>query len=156
MNCKVEQLLIVAASSGNVLIENLKEVCEHFGEDLDELRLKNQLSVLSDIVNAPSPSLQVIQQAIQTLNTTSTLFSEVLKLLKLLFVLPASTASAERSFSSMRRLKTYLRSSMTAQRLNHVLLLHIHKDLAEQLDPYKIAKEFVCHNDRRKGVFGLL
>ena len=69
------------------------------------------------------------------LNTTSSLFSEVLKLLKLLFVLPASTASAERSFSSLRRLKTYLRSSITAQRLNHVLLLHIHKDITEQLDP---------------------
>ena len=44
---------------------------------------------------------------------------------------------------------------MTAQRLNHVLLLHIHKDITEKLDPHCVAKEFVCRNDRRKSVFGL-
>ena len=141
--------MLTAATTGDVMTENMKEVCGHFGEDLDE-RLKNQLSVLSDVVEGASPSLKVIQQAILSLNTTSSLFSEVLKLLKLLFVLPASTASAERSFSSLRRLKTYLRSSMTA------LLLHVHKDITEQLDPQWTAKEFVCRNDRRKSVFGLL
>ena len=150
---KAEQLLIAAATTGDILMENMREVCEHFGEDLDEQRLKNQLSVLSDIVEDRSPCLKVIHQAILKLNTTSNLFSEVLKLLKLLFVLPARTASAERSFSSLRRLKTYF---MTAQRLNHVLLLHVHKDIAEYLDPYLIVKEFVYRNDKRKSVFGTL
>lgn len=152
---KAEQLLITAATTGEVMMENVKEVCSHFGEDLDEPRLKKQLSVLSDIAEGVSPSLRVIQEAILSLNTTSTLFSEVLKLLKLLFVLPANTASAERSFTSLRRHKTYLRSLMTARRLNHVLLLHIHKDITETLDLHCIAKEFVCRNDRRKSVFGL-
>lgn len=139
---KAEQLLITTAITGEVMMENVKEVCSHFGDDLDEPRFKNQLSVLSDIVEGVSPSLRVIQEAILSFNTTSTLFSEVLKLLKLLFVLPASTASAERSFTSLRRHKTYLRSLMTAQRLNHVLLLHIHKDITETLDPHCIAR--VC------------
>ena len=140
---KAKQLLITAATTGEVMMENVKEVCSHSGEDLDEPRLKNQLSVLSDIVEGVSASLRVIQEAILSLNTTSTLFSEVLKLLKLLFVLPASTASAERSFTSLH------------QRLNHVLLLHIHKNITKTLDPHCIAKEFVCRNDRRKSVFGL-
>ena len=56
----------------------------------------------------------------------------------------------------IRRLKTYLRSSMSAQRLNHVLLLHVHKDITETLDPQCIAKEFVCRNDRRKHVFVII
>ena len=42
-------------------MENMKEVCGHFGEDIDEQCLKNQISVLSDIVEGPSPSLRVIQ-----------------------------------------------------------------------------------------------
>ena len=74
---KAEQLLLTAATTGDVMTENMKEVCGHFGEDLDE-RLKNQLSVLSDVVEGASPSLKVIQQAILSLNTTSSLFSEVL------------------------------------------------------------------------------
>ena len=124
-------------------------MCDHFGDDLDHTRLRNQLSVINDIVEGVNPTLREIQQAVLSLNTTSSLCSETTKLLKLLFVIPASTASAERSFSSLRRLKTYLRSSMTAERLHHILLLHEHNDLTDELDLNYIAKKFVSQNDRR-------
>ena len=107
-------------------------VCDHYSQDLDRSRLRNQLAVVHDIIESVSPSLQDIKEAILSLNTTSALFSEVGKLLQLLYTVPASNASAERSFSSLRRLKTYLRSTMTAQRLNHMLLLHVHKDLTDR------------------------
>ena len=45
---KDEQLLLTAATTEDVMTENMKEVCGHFVEDLDE-RLQNQLSVLSDV-----------------------------------------------------------------------------------------------------------
>ena len=48
-------------------------------------------------------------------------------LLRLYMTIPISSATSERTFSAMRRLMTYLRSSMTEKRLNHCLLLHIHK-----------------------------
>ena len=43
------------------------------------------------------------------------------KLLRLLLISPASSCEAERSFSALRRLKTWLRSTMTQVRLNHVV-----------------------------------
>ena len=49
---------------------------------------------------------------------------------------------------------TYLRSSMTEQRLNHCLLLHVHKELTDSLDLISIAKEFVGLHDERKKYFG--
>ena len=55
------------------------------------------------------------------------LFGEVLKLFKLLLVCPASVASAERSFSGLRRLKTWLRSSISQERLTHLAILHAHQ-----------------------------
>ena len=140
---RAEQLLIHAAGTGEILTEHFKQVCDHFGDNLDHTHLRNQLSVINDIVEGVNPTLREIQQDVLSLNTTSSLCSEITKLLKLLFVIPASTASAERSFSSLRRLKTYLRSSMTAKRLNHILLLHVHKDLTDELDLNYIAKEFV-------------
>ena len=79
----------------------------------------NQLAVLGDVVDGVNVSLQDIAHSIISFQSTSSLFSEVLKLLQLMYVLPASTATAERSFSSLRRLKNYLRNSMTPQRLNH-------------------------------------
>ena len=40
-------------------------------------------------------------------------YNEVEQLVRLLLVAPASSAEAERSFSALRRLKTWLRSTMT-------------------------------------------
>ena len=45
-------------------------------------------------------------------------YNEVEKLVRLLLVAPASSAEAERSFSALRRLKSWLRSTMTQLRLN--------------------------------------
>ena len=45
-------------------------------------------------------------------------FSEVTKLIRLLLVCPAASVKAVCSFSALRRLKTWLRSSMSQERLN--------------------------------------
>ena len=142
---KAEQLLLRAAGTGEVSAEYFEEVCDHYSQDLDRSRLRNQLAV-QDIVESVSPSLQDVKES---LNTISALFSEVAKLLQLLYSVPASTASAE---SSLRRLKSYLRSTMTAQRLNHMLPLHVHNDLTDEIN----LRGFVRRNERRKNVFGLL
>jgi hypothetical protein len=57
------------------------------------------------------------------------MFPNMYQLLKLISVLPVSTATAERSFSSLRRLKTYLRNSTTESRLVGLALLSIHRDI---------------------------
>ena len=54
--------------------------------------------------------------------------------------MPVSTASAERSFSTMRRLKTYLRSTMTDKRLTGPALMNIHTDL--EIDSEEVLKQF--------------
>ena len=43
---------------------------------------------------------------------------------------------------------------MTEERLNNVMLLHIHKDLSGELDLVKIADTFVSANSHRQGYFG--
>ena len=57
--------------------------------------------------------------------------------------MPSTNAVSERSFSAMRRLKTYLRSTMRQIRLNHVLLLNMHKERLDSLDLDIIANDFV-------------
>src|SRR4029434_3835252 len=54
--------------------------------------------------------------------------------------LPVSTASAERSFSTMRRLKTCLQSTMTDKRLTGLALMNIHTDL--EIDSEEVLKQF--------------
>jgi hypothetical protein len=44
-----------------------------------------------------------------------------------------TSATAERSFSSLRRMKTYLRSTMTQDRLSNLALLYIEREVSGQL-----------------------
>ena len=54
--------------------------------------------------------------------------------LKNYIVLPSSECKAEQSFSTLRRLKTYLRSTKTQQRLNDLTILNTHRDDPNALD----------------------
>ena len=70
------------------------------------------------------------------------IFSEIRKLLQLMLVLPVATASTDLSFSCLRRLKTYLLTNMNAQRLNHLMILSIHRNCTVSLNVQNIASEF--------------
>ena len=50
--------------------------------------------------------------------------------------------------------KTFLRSSMKQARLNHLMLLHVHKDLTDGLDLLSCANDFVSGSDHRQHIFG--
>ena len=55
------------------------------------------------------------------------MITEIITLCKLLLVNPATSAAGERSFSSARRLKTWLRSTMTQTRFSNLTILNTHK-----------------------------
>ncbi|XP_032309426.1 52 kDa repressor of the inhibitor of the protein kinase-like [Drosophila ananassae] len=58
-----------------------------------------------------------------------TFYPTVYRFLQIGATLPVTVASSERSFSTLRRLKTYLRNKAGEQRLNGLALLNIHLDL---------------------------
>lgn len=64
------------------------------------------------------------------------IFPNVHTFLKLGATLPITTATAERSFSSLRRLKNYLRNSTSQNRLNGLALMSIHRDIV--VDPEEV------------------
>ena len=70
-------------------------------------------------------------------------FSEVFTLVKLILVVPATNALSERSCSALRRLKTYLRTTMCQDSLNHCMILYVHKELTDALEITDIGNQFV-------------
>ena len=80
--------------------------------------------------------------------------SEVCTLVKLIVVSPATNAVSEQSASGLRRIKTYLRSTMSQQRLNSLMVLHVHKDKTDQLDLKLCLNEFVTGSEHRSTLFG--
>ena len=61
-----------------------------------------------------------------------------------LLTYPVSTCTAERSFSSMKRLKTPLQSTMTDGRLSSLTILHIHKHKDFDIDDVITDGPFAC------------
>ena len=80
--------------------------------------------------------------------------SEVCVLVLLIIVMPATNATSERSFSGLRTVKSYLKSTMTQARLNSIMILSTHKYLTDKLDLIEIANEFVRGSEHRMTIFG--
>jgi len=55
------------------------------------------------------------------------------KLLQILSTLLVTTCTSERSFSTLRRLKTYLRNSSGQDRLNGLALLNVHRNITVEV-----------------------
>jgi hypothetical protein len=80
----------------------------------------------------------------------------IVRLLQIYLLAPMSAATAERTFSVQRRMKSYLRSTMTQKRYNNLLMLNIHKERIDSVDLRALAKAFAEKNDKRIRFFGKL
>lgn len=82
-----------------------------------------------------------------TLDEAHHLFPNIYIILKTLLTMPVSTATAERSFSTLKRLKTYLRNTMGNDRLTALALMNIHKERVFNVEA--ILKQFDASGHRR-------
>ncbi len=62
---------------------------------------------------------------------------------------PVTVASSEQSFSKLKLIKNYLRTSMSQERLCGHALLSIRKDVASRLDNKDFIAEFVAKKARK-------
>ena len=123
-------------------------------------KLKIQLSLLPDVLKTSNEehkmgikNVTMVKTVCEMFNVCKfpkTMLSEIDKVLKLYL----TSATAERCFSSLRRLKSYLRSTMTQKRLNQLMLLYAHNERLDQLQLQDIAKKFIQKNSRRTSYFG--
>ena len=148
--------LLVGAANNQVFDEYFKSVTEFYKDDFDRSLLSTQLQIFGTSFAMSKPAS--LGDCIKFLRDLSpgqkNFFCEVCRLVQLILVMPATTAMSERSFSAMRRLKTYLRSTMGQSRLNHVMLLNINKETVDSLDIDKIANQFVQGSEHRLRMFG--
>ena len=105
-------------------IHSLGPFLQHYCIDIDEAR--------AEVATAKSflADTDTLDDALQTVRES---FPALLKCFQVAMTMGVSTASAERSFSSLRCLKTYLRSTMTQDRLTDLALLYVERGLSSQL-----------------------
>ena len=157
---QIENLLIDSANAKSASLPEKMESIYH--KDIDMDKLKIQLKMLPDAVKVTSihgvPIKQVtcIQTSCEVFHIQPTfkiLLSEIHKLLRIYLTITVTTSIAERNFSALQRIKTYL-SSISQAQLNHCIVLHVLKDRIDKLDNKEIAKEFIERNERHRNYFG--
>lgn len=137
---------IVARPTPDQLTQ-MRNLCTTYAEDLQIISLDVALAELALWFRQLSKSNTIPKTAIEAyLLCNGTALPCIKKLLQIMVTLPVTTCTSERSFSTLRRLKTYLRSTMGSDRLNGLALLNIHRDIPVQ--PSEIIEK-LCEKPRR-------
>ncbi|XP_022870439.1 uncharacterized protein LOC111389726 [Olea europaea var. sylvestris] len=110
---------------------NLEKYLEHDGlSDISGDDLCSELQVLK--IYLPNEATKAIE-VLNYLKTLDVCFPNAYIAYKILLTVPVTVASAERNFSKLKLIKTYLRSTMSQERLNGLTMLSIEKEMVKQL-----------------------
>jgi hypothetical protein len=74
-----------------------------------------------------------------------------MKLLKIIITIPMSTTELERCFSTLKRIKTFLRNIMHQERLSALAMLSIERNFVMNITDFnnKVIEQFTNSNERR-------
>ncbi|PWA54105.1 hypothetical protein CTI12_AA326870 [Artemisia annua] len=138
---------------------NLKECCLNLESaltndedcDIDGKDLFMELQILQEMLpngaydgDKPWSSIEIME-----FTKKMDMFPNILLAYKILLTIPVTVASAERSFSKLKILKSYLRSTMSQERLNGLAILCIESRFLANVDYDKIIDQFASRNTRR-------
>ena len=145
--------ILTNGAVGKDFSQELSSVIHLYAVDIDDQLLCSQLILLKTHFkdcNTP-PNLTDIVNFVRPIQG---LFSEVVKVIRLILVAPATNASSERSFSALCLIKNYLRTTMSQARLNHLMVMHVHRNRCDNLSLEQCANDFCSSSEHRKNLFG--
>lgn len=126
----------------------------------DVLKHNNKFDIVADDLFSELQILQMclpkrINSIIEVLEFVKSLdyFPNVSIAYRILLTLPVTVASTERSFSKLKLIKTYLRSTMSQERLNGLAILSIESEILEKLNLEDFIDDFASQNARRSKLF---
>ncbi|XP_040195002.1 zinc finger MYM-type protein 1-like isoform X2 [Rana temporaria] len=118
---------------------------------LKKSKLKTELSLIycTDEFKECNGAVALLQ--LFTKNNLKEDFNETVTLLKILITTPMTTAEAERCFSTLKRIKTFLRNGMTQERLNALAMLSMEKRVVTEMTDFnqKVIEKFASQKERR-------
>ena len=130
------------------LIEQYSDVLPN--PDVIDLELKLWKRKWSELEKSDRPA----SLAKATKHCDKLKFPNVFTLIKIGSTLPVTSAECDRSFFAMRRLRTWLRSTMKFDRLSSLAIMNIHRNV--EVDFIKAAKLFFTLHPRKIQAFSLI
>lgn len=131
--------------------EKITIFLELYPNYFDEIYLSSQLRTAKKyVMDALSKGENYdVLTALNIFEKLPTAFSEVIKVLKVSLTLPISTASNERFFSVLKHVKTYIRSTISNERLDNLLLISVEKKLVKSFSLDELVDNFAKMRPRR-------
>jgi hypothetical protein len=107
--------------------------------------LQSEMLVVKNCVTRRNPSftLEDIKSIVD-----AELCSNLYKLLSLSLTISISSATCERLFSAIKKIKNWLQTSMNQDRFTDLSLIYIERDLSNELSNEKILNKFAISNRR--------
>ena len=120
----------------------MEEIIPFYEGDINKDLLQAQLITLGTVKSITN--LQTTITFLKSLNETEKeYYSEVIKVAKLILVMPATNAISERSFSALRTTKTWLHSTINQLRLNHCITLYVHNSETDSIVLEQVGNECI-------------
>jgi hypothetical protein len=104
----------------------------NYGQYFNEAMLNQELNYVYSNETFCQKSVSQLNDYLIS-NDISDAFPELTKLVRLFLTIPATSASAERSFSALKRIKSYARNTTAQDRLNGLSIISIEKQMFRDL-----------------------
>jgi hypothetical protein len=119
-------------------------------KDIDGKELFQELILIQDLLKKSMGPLDILKFL-----KKHPFYPNAIVAYRILLTIPVTVASAERSFSKLKLLKSYLRSTMTQERLNGLATIAIENDVLEKINYEDIIEDFISRNTRRMMLFSI-
>ena len=113
--------------------------------DIDGLDLLSELIVLKEVVQIDENTPINVLNYLKRLDS----FPNAYIAYRILLTISVMIASAERSFSKLKLIKSYLRSTMSQERLSGLAILSIEKEMLEELKYKNLISNFASQKARK-------
>jgi hypothetical protein len=112
----------------------LKKLLDNYPQFFNNDKLENELRVLYSDPGILGDSVEIREKLkFITDNSLQEDIPEIFKLISLILTIPATSASVERSFSVLKRIKSFTRNTIDQSRLNNLGQISIEKELLKSL-----------------------
>lgn len=133
-----------------------REQCELLGEklscgeeaDIDGSALAVEIESLPELPQTMMTALELLTYLSQ--NEMCELYPNLWVALRIACTLPVTVASAERSFSKLKLIKTYLRSSMAQERLSGLAVISINNKVGQAIPYNDVISDFASRKARKE------
>ena len=132
-------------------------IIQFYGSDFSRESLRTQYEIMYTNYDGEGQANihEVFKYCRNLTPANRALMGEIIKLVKLLMTIPATTDSSERAFSTLRCIKNYFHTTMFQEHLNNLMVTYnVYKDRLDLLDVTSISQDFVNDREGRISLLG--